>query len=309
MILGSANVDEMVELLQAFFSGDANQTLSRLNVLLDSGANVMQLASDLTGLMRQLLFVKMGVADGMELDEERKQKLALIASSVASEHLAHVLEAFAKTEAELRTFPNPALLMQVRFVSLLGVKGEAPRVLAPRVEAPRAEAPRAQAPKQEARKIEPEKIEVRRFDPPKIEAGGDAARQWQDCVEKLKTVKPGLYAILRNSSLLSLTETALNVALKQDFKFFREKLKEPSNQEALRATIRELFGKSLQLAIPGEPLGAEEQKNAPVQEAPQPSRPNPGADGTLVAQGASADASQSKKINQIVAMFEGTLVE
>ncbi len=263
LILGTANYDQLYELLGLLFDGVGEATVAMLQKYLDDGINVLQFITDIIAVLRQVLFVKMGLTKTLDLDAARLQKLQDLAAKIDLVKAQHILELFAKTESELRSFPNPQLLFQVRFLSLIG---SAPLVASVVVAPPPVQKP--------------------------VEAPKDSTGQWGTCLEKMKTGRPSLYAILRGSQVLTMSDTAITVALIQDIKFFREKLKENDNQIYLANLTEEVFGKKYSVSV-GEG-----------------SAPSTGSGAAVVAPVVvSVNTDQPKKINQIIAMFEGTLVD
>ena len=118
-ILGSANFDHLITLMTAFFNQDEVQTMTQLQVIFDDGANMQQLANDLTTFLKMALFVKLGLHEAIDLDEARITQLADLTKPVSPAFLKDVLEGFAKLEMELRSFPNPQILCQIRFLTYL----------------------------------------------------------------------------------------------------------------------------------------------------------------------------------------------
>lgn len=299
--LGATQWDHLLILLGHILNQDAKKTLSNLQEITDSGVNIIQLTSDLTTLVKQSLFIKLGLSEELDLDDERLQKLQALIASNSAETIQILLEMLAKIEMELRWFSDPKLLLQIRL--LMFIKDQS---------APQ-EIPLKQEQKQEPKiekviptpiaepiqKIIEKPVEIRIEKPVERQVMSPTPQspQWSVFLEKIKTVKQGLYIILNGSTVTEITDTDVHIKLKQDIKFFREKLKESENQKLIETVMSEVFGKPLRVCLPGSDAGAptvpsvslvEFENSLPVmQEEP---------------------AKKSKKINQIIAMFDGTLV-
>lgn len=137
---------------------------------------------------------------------------------------------------------------------------------------------------------------------------------WQKTLEQIKQKKTALYAILKGSQEVTQTEDTLQIKLKQDFKFFREKLNEEESQKIIQEAIQNTYQKplkfTLSLTTPSatnsslrasenpqkSPINANKQRsNPPAQDPIQTSQPQ--------------TPSNTKKLNQIIAMFDGAIIE
>ena len=92
-----------------------------------------------------------------------------------------------------------------------------------------------------------------------------------------------MYAILNGSQVRKKTDTQVWVLLKQDFKFFREKIKESKNKEILTAVLHESTGERLEICI---------------------------GDGAEVtgSQSQSGESKTAKKLNEIIDIFDGKII-
>ncbi len=299
--LGATQWDHLLILLGHILNKDAKKALSNLQEITDSGVNIIQLTADMTTLVKQALFIKLGLSEELDLDDERLQKLQALIASNSAETIQILLEMLAKIEMELRWFSDPKLLLQIRL--LMFIKDQSPPQ----------EIPVKQEQKQEAKiekiipkpfaepiqKIIEKPVEIRIEKPVERQVVPPTPQspQWAVFLEKIKTVKQGLYIILNGSTVTEMTDTEVHVKLKQDIKFFREKLKESENQKLIETVMSEVFGKPLKLSLPGS--------DTTVPTVPSES-PIEFENSVPVIQ--EEPAEKSKKINQIIAMFDGTLV-
>lgn len=129
-ILGSAGFDHLVTLMTVFFKRDVDQTMAQLQGVFDDGANIVQLIQDMTHFIKLALFAKLNLDKNIDLDESRISTLKSLASLIDAETLKTLLEDFAKVEMDLRWFPNPQLLLQIRFLHFIENTVEEPRVTA-----------------------------------------------------------------------------------------------------------------------------------------------------------------------------------
>lgn len=319
LMLGTSGFDKTDQLLTLFLEQNTSETLSSLQRFFQEGVHLMQLASDLTLVLRQLLFIKLDLAAQLDLDEARLNRLKILASKIEVVRLSYCLETLAKLEMELRGFPNPELLFEIRVLSLL----QGQPVVAPPVELQRTVAPKAE-PKAEVKpvvvlekpvsqpsfavaKSEPERQASSPppvSSPAQVSSGsqdhhGQTGERWAVFLGKVKQQKPPLFSILDRSDILGISETSIAIKLKQDFQFFRDKLQDSANKVLLEALLKEVFGKPLSLSFSKlETSPVQQSSDSEMKVDTSPAQP------LVISQ-----KGQSQKINQIVAMFEGTIVQ
>lgn len=381
--LGASNLDSLIALMQHFFSKDTQSTLKQLTELMDQGLNMTQLIGDILDILKQLLFVKMSLSDQLDLDEGRLNQLKTLAKKTDVTVIKDALSAFAKAEVDLKWFPNPALLLQVTFLTQLHQPTAAP--VAPAAPAPSAPAPshnQAPAPVQArtpqpapparqpsapqarpapsasagpfslpdipvkrdpaaptpvAPPTQPQPTRQQPAQPRPVSSNASNAQpaqsgsSWDTCQNIIRDERHALYALLKGSHVEHESESELVVALKQDFKFFREKLKESSNKAFIETIIKRVYEKPLafklseggssplaqsatttpQAAVP-TPQPVQTRVQAPSPVAPTPTQHSAPATDTTASPFAAHMQSETnetdKRINQIIQMFDGELI-
>ncbi len=301
LMLGISSFDKIDVLMTHFLEEKTEEAIVLMHTFFEAGAHLMQLAADVILVLRQLLYVHMNLNTQIDADDARLEKLKILAKKVTVERLSSLLESFAKLEVELRWFPNPELLFEIRFVSLMrppsvvstpvfavpAVK-PAPAVTQPVAKQPVSVPPPASVPVP----VQPQSA----VQAPVAKVPNSDTEKWMLFLQNLKTSKPPLFSILDRSEVLALSETSLSVKLKQDFQFFRDKLNEQVSKTAIESLLKEAFGKPLKLSFTAleKPVATDiENDNHEVVKSP------------IVA----LTKGSSQKMNQIVAMFEGTLLK
>jgi DNA polymerase-3 subunit gamma/tau len=304
--LGATQWDAVLELLEHVLNRDAKTTLTSLHKITDSGVNILQLTSDLTLLVKQLLFVRIGLSEELDLDDDRLARLKKAAHSISPETIQDLLESLAKLEMELRWFSDPKLLLEIRLLMYIKTGLQPTIQLVQPTQAKNSEPPKPAPSQPEAQKPLPSKLEIKPQvaavtstiapqSPPPISPKED--KVWSAFLEKIKTVKQGLYIILNGSVVTHQTDTTLQIKLKQDLKFFREKLMERENIALVEETLVEFYQKPMKISLdaPTEEPKLEQEKN---DEKPFTPQTHSQAQAT----------PEAKHLNQIIAMFDGTLV-
>ncbi len=316
-MLGAAGVDTLVSLLKSVFQSNYPSVVQSVVQLAESGVHPVQLIEDTIDLLKELLFFHYGYTD--HLDGGRKDTMVQLAALASADRVQWVLESLSRTLPELRNFPDPQLLTQIRFLSV--TKGPMPPSVSPVTKAAEVPSPSKDPASDHMRRLnEIRDVAMARpplAPPPAAPAPalskpqprapevstsntGTPAQQWQQVMHLVKTEKQALFSVLNQSQLDSTDSQSLVIRLKQDFQFFREKIKEPKSQELLQPIIERVFGRRYAIRFAGD--------------SSEPQTPSPGAistDITPIARRAEQRSSDTgvKKINHIIALFEGAIVE
>ncbi len=334
-ILGSTEDHHLIAFLTHVFAKDDAKAIAALQTFINDGANVTQVITDILAVLRRVMLIKLKLKNEIDCDELTLLACEKLAASIDLDSLKEALDTYAQTEIDLRWFSKPDLLLQVRSLNLMKTKTAELRSVIPVTpvtstapvqtpvqtqgatpkavfQKPVAAAPiqstastlphlRKKVPQQSPTPIPAvvapqEKVAKRGAPSPASEGptGSVDNETWDNLVTALKAERAALYSVLRQSRIAQVSDTSITVALKQDFKFFREKLKEQGNKDVLHKMIEKYFGKRLNFFLPGED-GAPQAPGQTVQDrAPQSAFSTP--------------ANDNQRINEIVTMFEGSIV-
>ncbi len=325
--LGGVEKSAVYQLAATLFAGDPAKMMLRLQTVLDSGMSASQLVTDLIDVLRNAMLVVLGVATPAALDPVHAADLKSISASL--QQIQTALQGICDVQADLRFFPNPGLLLQVKCLGLMvppsvavvsDVVSTVARPVTTSVSAP-VFAPTASPTPPKISPAVPEKersfapiapaVPETKPNPEPVAApvSSGAGASWAMVVQAVKDSRHALFAIVNQSEVVRVTEQEVFIRLKQDFRFFREKLAEAASQAVLAPLVEKAFGKPLkvQTGTPAtvQPAVAPTPKPAAVVSAPVvPPKPT---EGPKIFAPVADD--RSKKINHIVAMFDGALVE
>ena len=334
-ILGSTEDKHLITFLKTVFEGDEAQIIQSLQTFINDGANVMQLVADLLVLLQRMLLIKNGLQDEIHVDEGTLNDLKEVVGNVSNDAIKLLLDAMAKTELEMRWFSRPELLLQIRCLTALS----APQVVVPtqatqaRSAAPAAQPQASPVPKPPvtpppapAKVVLPEepvisKPQVRHAPIQKSEqveeddsvpvqkaaapaAGTSPQSLWERALECVRKEKSALYGVLKGSRVQNKEGGQLTIILKQDFKFFREKVLEPENATIINAHATQAFAETLQVVLPGQ----KRPEAQPVSMAASDASGSNVATPTPAPVQQQATVSVDQRINDVVSMFEGSIV-
>ena len=348
LILGTTNWDRLFDLMKSFLTSsfsdqsEEKQTLTLLTNILTE-ATVFQINKEALKFLQQLYFIKLGISDQVELDESKIKLLQDLATNLDLNHIRYLLEEFSKIEQNLRLFPNPELFYKVKFILLAGSRDvNSELVVTPKLSAPAATV-KASLTKEESqpkptsfveavvpmiRPVQKEAIAVTKetsplpteakkesvkdqteeplkpkivipaqpmIEPVKVEKEpglkplASKTDKWQEVLNLIKAKKPSLFNLVLKDSKAGLVENDLLLSLKQNTAFAKDYVL--NNKPFLEEAIKEVYAKKLNLKISEGVVNAVVADAVPeVQEKSQP------------------EAEKSMRINDIIEMFEGSLV-
>ena len=302
-ILGTTEDKYLYEVLESVFKKDDKSVLKKLQTLFNNGANVMQLVADLLTILRTLLFVKLNLENELNIEDSQLKQAQQVAKLATITQINQVLDTVASTEMDLRWFSKPQLLLQSKLIQAMHSDTQESQKNTPEPipqSTPRPQSVVTTPKPQPVIAAEPPDMETSVVKPsppppsitnPAVKLDQSSENNWQKVMHALQELKSPVYGILRQSSVKAISDDFIQIKLKQDFKFFREKVTETQNVILLNNLIKDQYKKPLKFTI--------ENITATNQEISQPKNPTP----------LSPQADQhAERINEVVRMFEGTVI-
>lgn len=119
LLLGTATSEAVVQIVAALLEGDSATGLDTIHLALDAGSNPRQFARQVVDYVRNLLLVRMGNADQVEVSSQLRAQMAQQAQSFDVSELLNVIRAFNIAAADARNSWQPALPLEVAFIGSL----------------------------------------------------------------------------------------------------------------------------------------------------------------------------------------------
>lgn len=293
--LGAASEESIVILMQTLFKKDIKGSLEKVKELFQKGVNITELVSELLYYFKALLYIKVGIKEDSSITEEIQTELESLANSVEVSTVTKALEIFSKAEQELKWMSSSELLLQVKCLKL--IEALSPVAQVQLISEPvkiKQEVP--VAPPVQIKTTTPPPIQAQSITPqPQVAMPpkGNDTEKWTRVLNALKETRNPMQSILLGSYVKEIDSGYVVVGLKQDFKFFREKLEEEGNRKVLNELIKQHFGQDLKFSLTP-------QKGA--QNVPQVTISNEQVSTPMPIQ------THAQSINKIVELFEGTVL-
>jgi len=117
-VLGTAMGESVIQLVEALLSGDTGRCISTIQLALDSGSDPRQYNRQIVDLLRELLLVKLGNLDQLELTPEETDRMKTWAQQIDQNWLVEALNIFDHATQSNSLGWQPALQLELAVTRL-----------------------------------------------------------------------------------------------------------------------------------------------------------------------------------------------
>jgi DNA polymerase-3 subunit gamma/tau len=276
-LLGLADPDTLVDLLERVTAGDAAGVLTTLQGFYDAGGDVRQLVRGLLGAIREAALASVGYREADGLGGTAANRLEKVGRAAGRRALLELWKGLMEMEPELRKGADARLLLEVTLLqAMTEAGGRAIPAIVPRpvtVPVPPAAVSSGAGSEPSAQgsqaSLEPPDVPSQQAQPFPVAAGTAPAPEDPAAFEALKQRLPRPVASLLIEARL---QRGTNGSARVEFRWpaHLELMQRASNREALQAAVQEVFGPQTKLelgaaaqqaSVPAGPAGS-----APVAE-------------------------------------------
>ena len=263
-LLGITGDERSKELVRHIVNNDIAAGIKTLSAVTSDGLDLKQFRRELVAYLRQLLLVKAGSAEALDLTTEEKAELKALAAKAPLSRILTAVKSFSQLELELDT--SSPLPLELAMVDAGLPPGEAPVDTAPAEASPKkAAAVKATAGPTRAVKAKPvETVKtepVKAAPPPVPEAataatGAEAGSQlkqlelnWNKVIEQApeSTRRTAALAILRSAGVQPVAFEDNTVTLAFKHSYHKEKIDEPENKRVAAEILSSFLGHPCQV--------------------------------------------------------------
>ena len=217
--------------------------------------------------------------------------------------MTQLLAKLADIEGEMRWFSYPSLLLQIRLVEFMTQQqanaatppkqsvSPSEQIKKPAVAKQSTQPPVAEMPTESPIVATKPASAVAATSSPVSSAKStdqSTGKIWETVLDDIKKQSSALYSLLRGSTVATENDTTVYIALKQSFKFFIDKLSESHHQDTINTHLANHFTPPKQFKLyEGTTVSSDSEKSSPPP---------------------ASDSSDIQRINQVVKLFEGTIV-
>lgn len=246
MVLGTATSQAVLEIVSAVLSLDSAVGLDSIHRTLDGGCDPRQFARQIVDYLRNILLVRMGNANQVDVTSETRIVMAQHAQAFSIKHLLHVIYVFNQAANDARITWQPALPLELAFIESIqalsegepeqteknihNIKKDRP---VERTAQKKTEGITQTGAKQPVPKPEPD-IEVV---PNKIQ------HHWREILTKVRQQSPQTQALLNSCKPLGFKKGILILGFNGEFA--RSKMEQGDNLEVLNQVMMSVIGERI----------------------------------------------------------------
>ncbi|MCU0641867.1 MAG: DNA polymerase III subunit gamma/tau [Candidatus Margulisbacteria bacterium] len=238
-LLGTADEALLFGFADAVAANDPNQVLALVRKGMEEGRSMQQVTRELVFHFRNLMHLKAGTGEALELTTDQLQRLGEQAKKFSLERIKEVLRALSRAELDMKWHPYGRLVLEVALLELL--------------EARQADAVAKRVSESDVRPV----IATRTSPPPNetpiaaataghIPSDGSLAGikdHWSAILENMRKKSIYGFVSLHEGEPIELAQSGkLVIGFRKGYSFHKERLEEAKNKEALEESIREVVG-------------------------------------------------------------------
>ncbi|MFH1389383.1 MAG: DNA polymerase III subunit gamma/tau [Candidatus Margulisiibacteriota bacterium] len=246
-LLGTADEELLFGFAEAISAGDETKALALIKTGVEEGRSMSQVARDFVMHFRNLLHLKVGSGEALELTGEQLERLRAQAEKFSLPRIKEAIKALSRAELDMKWHPHARLVLEVAIVELLQ-------------DEPHAVAQKALPVKAVVRPtvaVIPQKTEK-----PAVKKDGVTIERirhhWKDILESMKQKSLTGYVSLAEAEPIEVSSAGkLILGFRKGYSFHKERMDDAKNKESLMESVREYSGENLPIeTIIAEPVAA-----------------------------------------------------
>ncbi|MFH1683299.1 MAG: DNA polymerase III subunit gamma/tau [Candidatus Margulisiibacteriota bacterium] len=231
MMLGTADEELLFAFGDALAASDPAKVLELVKDGLSEGRSTQQVTRDLVSHFRNLLHLKVGSSEVLELTADYLERLKKQAELFSLEKIKNVIRAFSRAELDMKWHPHARLVLEVALLELLDQPEEIITVVEPRKEIPVS-------------------AKVKTEEPRPLVSGegklGKIKNHWNDILDNVKKKSIFGYVSLHEGEPVEINGNGrLVIAFRRGYAFHKERLEDIKNKQAVEEAVREIAGEMI----------------------------------------------------------------
>ncbi len=244
-VLGTATGEAVLKIIEALLAKDSATGLDHIHRTLDAGSDPRQFARQIVNYLRNLLLVRMGNADQVNVSSEMRAQMTEHALAYQVSELLALIRNFNHAASEGRNAWQPALPLEMAFVESLEITvstmeaAPAPKAaIIPKVEKDSpvkvAETPKPD-PAPKADPVEPQ--------PVTDSLPQSVAKNWEQILKIVRDENPQTQALLNSCRPLGVKGNALVLGFNGDFA--KSKMESEGNVDVFLKAMEQVIGETM----------------------------------------------------------------
>lgn len=260
-VLGTATNQAVLDLVDALMSGDAAQGLDVIQAALEGGSNPRHLARQVISYLRNILLLKMGNEERVDITSQARQKLEEHGRAFSEGSLLKVIRAFNQATQHKSGSWQPSLPLELAFIEVLqgmgtssspgdgkestkdrGVRDEK-SLQGPGGRGIEGEEKVSPGPEEDSSDREEDRDVAGSHPEPSRDTSSHAAqilRKWEQIVQAVRDFNPTTQALLNSCTPLGMEEGSLILSFKNEI--IKSKMENGTHLDICREVIDDVVG-------------------------------------------------------------------
>jgi len=231
-LLGTADEELLFGFGDAISSGNTEKVLELVRKGMEEGRSMQQVTRDLVFHFRNLLHLKVGSGEALELTSDYLKRLESQAGKFSLEKIKEILRGLSRAELDMKWHPHARLVLEVALLELLEEGQKVERLEMSKVES-KIEKPISQPTIQVAQPKD--NLQIAKI-----------KENWDSILKAVKKKSVFGYVSLHEGEPIEINAKGkLVIGFRKGYAFHRERLEEPKNKEAIEESIHELTGEKI----------------------------------------------------------------
>ena len=274
-ILGTTGDWRVKELVKHMVNNDVSAGMATINSINSDGLDLRQFNRELVGYLRELLLVKTGSEEAVDLTAEDLTELKELAAKTSLAQILKSVKLFGQLELGFDNYSTLPLELALVDCVLPSVEEKVSptgpteyefhqpaKVVTPPVTPPVTSPVTPPSPKQETTKPEPvsapEPVPVERVSTTPLEIGSEIERlsqNWRQVIDEVPTniKKTNAIALLRSAGVKPVTIEGDTVVLAFRYNIHKENMEKPENQQVAEKIISTFLGRPCHVSCVYQP--------------------------------------------------------
>ncbi|MBI5399919.1 DNA polymerase III subunit gamma/tau [Candidatus Saganbacteria bacterium] len=245
-LLGTADEDLLSAFGEAIAAGEVAQLMGLVASGLAEGRSIQQVTRDLVGHFRNLLHIKVGSGEILELTSDHQAKLQKQAPLFPFERLTQIIKTLSRAELDMKWHPYARLVLEVALLELIGDCPMELKLVSKFEE---------QTSGQEFKKT----TEQQTLPPLQDGKLAKVKTHWSAILESVKKKSVFGYVSLHEGEPVEINDQGkLVITFRRGYAFHKERLEESKNRTSVEESLREVMGN----VLPIECIISEEKKES-----------------------------------------------
>ncbi len=241
-VLGTAADQSVLDLVEAVIQQDSAEGLAVIHRALDTGGDPRQFARQVVEYLRELVLVRMGNADQVDVTQDLRTRMASQANHFSRKGLLKVIKEFNQAADEIRFAWQPSLPLELAFIGCLDSPEESgtdPPGKPVIVQKSTPNVKEETALKESSPADEPPiKVE-------KSPLANQVREKWDEVITQVRRRNPQTQALLRSCKPMGIRKGKLLLGFQTDV--IRVKMEEGSHVAETRKVIAEVLGEEIEV--------------------------------------------------------------